>query len=95
VLTNKIRIRKNTYELISELIYRLEMILLNKKQEFGEINTQTRKSLSELLTCLRASKTTIITNCVNQEDFTTRSKELNAVIDAIEMLKEEKVLVVG
>jgi hypothetical protein len=95
MLTKKIRIRKNSYELIVDLIFRLQLNLLNKRFEFGELSTPTKQALSDLLVCLRAARTAILANCINQEDLSVRSKELNSVIDAIHLLKEENVLTIN
>lgn len=92
MFSKKIRIRKSTYELITELIYRTELNLLNKKKEFGDLKPDTRSAISNLLSALRAAKISIEKNCLLNPDFSTRSKELNAVIGAIEMLKEADVL---
>jgi len=92
VINKKIRVRKSSYELITELIYRAELNLLNKKKEFGDLKPDTRSAISNLLSALRAAKTSIEKNCILNPDFSTRSKELNAVLGAIEMLKEAEVL---
>jgi hypothetical protein len=92
MLTKKIRIRKHTYELLADLIFRLEINLLGKKNEFGKIQPETAHVLSDLLVAARAAKTQIEKNCLQDGDFTARSRELNAVVGAIEALVEAKVL---
>ena len=92
MLTKKIRVRKNSYELICELIYRLELNLLGKRAEFGSLTEETKSDLSNLLVCLRNTRTSILTNCIKQDNFNTRSQELSAIIEAIEMLKDAQVL---
>jgi hypothetical protein len=92
MLTKKVRVRRSSYELITDLIYRLELILLGKKKEFGKIQPETAHVLSDLLVAARAAKTQIEKNCLQDGDFTARSRELNAVVVAIEALVEAKVL---
>ncbi len=92
MLTKKIRIRKSSYEIIVDMIYRIELILLGKNKEFGKIQPETAHVLSDLLVAARAAKTQIEKNCLQDGDFTARSRELNAVVGAIEALVEAKVL---
>lgn len=93
MLTKKIRIRKSSYEIILDLVYRVELILLGKNKEFGKLQTSTAEALSNLLSAARAAKLELEKNCLQDADFTSRSKELNAVVGAIEALVEAKVLV--
>lgn len=86
------RVRRSSYELITDLIYRLELILLGKKKEFGKIQPETAQVLSDLLGAARAAKTQLEKNCLQDSDFTARSRELNSVVGAIEALVEAKVL---
>jgi hypothetical protein len=92
MLTKKIRIRKHTYELLADLIFRLEINLLGKKNEFGKLQPSTAEALSNLLSAARAAKIELERNCLQDADFTSRSKELNAVVGAVEALIEAKVL---
>jgi len=89
---SKIRVRKHTFELLVELVYRLELNLLGKKSEFGDLKPDTRSAISNLLSASRIAKTSIEKNCLLNPDFSTRSKELNSILDSIEMLKEAEVL---
>jgi len=89
---SKIRVRKHTFELLVELVYRLELNLLGKKSEFGDLKPDTRSAISNLLSASRIAKTSIEKNCLLSPDFSTRSKELNSILDSIEMLKEAEVL---
>ena len=57
MLTKKIRIRKSSYEIIVDMIYRIELILLGKNKEFGKIHSETAHVLSDLLVAARAAKT--------------------------------------
>jgi hypothetical protein len=91
-MTKKIRVRQNSYELIVDLIYRIELNLLGRKKEFGKLQPETTQALSGLLSAARAAKTQIEKNCLQDGDFTARSRELNAVVGAIEALVEAKVL---
>lgn len=84
--------RRNSYELITDLIYRIELNLLGKKKEFGKLQPSTAEALSNLLSAARTAKVELEKNCLQDADFTTRSKELNAVVGAIEALVEAKVL---
>lgn len=93
MLTKKIRIRKSSYEIILDLVYRVELILLGKNKEFGKLQPSTAEALSKLLSAARAAKLELEKNCLQDADFTSRSKELNAVVGAIEALVEAKVLV--
>ncbi len=93
MLTKKIRIRKSSYEIILDLVYRVELILLGKNKEFGKLQPSTAEALSNLLSAARAAKLELEKNCLQDADFTSRSKELNAVVGAIEALVEAKVLV--
>ena len=86
------RVRKHTYELISELIYRVELILLGKKKEFGKLQPETAQALSDLLGAARTAKTQLEKNCLQDCDYTSRSRELNNVVATIEALAEAKVL---
>jgi hypothetical protein len=95
MLTRKIRIRKHTYELLADLIFRLEINLLGKKNEFGKLQPETTQALSELLAAARTAKTQLEKNCLQDGDFTARSRELNAVVGAIESLVEAQVLVMS
>jgi hypothetical protein len=92
MLTKKIRIRKSSYEILVDLIYRIELNLLGKKKEFGKLQPSTAEALSNLLSAARAAKIELERNCLQDADFTSRSKELNAVVGAIEALIEAKVL---
>ena len=92
MLTKKIRIRKSSYEIILDLVYRIELILLGKNKEFGKLQPSTAEALSNLLSAARTAKVELERNCLQDADFTTRSKELNAVVGAIEARVEAKVL---
>jgi len=92
MLTKKVRVRRSSYELITDLIYRIELNLLGKKIEFGKLQPSTAEALSNLLSSARAAKIELERNCLQDSDFTSRSKELNAVVGAIEALVEAKVL---
>ena len=92
MLTKKIRIRKSSYEIILDLVYRIELILLGKNKEFGKLQPETTQALSGLLSAARAAKTQLEKNCLQDGDYTPRSKELGAVLMAIEALAEAKVL---
>jgi hypothetical protein len=92
MLTKKIRIRKSSYEIILDLVFRIELILLGKNKEFGKLQPETTQSLSGLLSAARAAKTQIEKNCLQDGNFTARSRELNAVVGAIEALVDAKVL---
>ncbi len=85
--------RRASYELLTDLIYRIELNLLGKKKEFGKLQPSTAEALSNLLSAARAAKLELEKNCLQDAHFTSRSKELNAVVGAIEALVEAKVLV--
>jgi len=89
---SRVRVRRSSYELITDLIYRIELNLLGKKKEFGKLQPSTAEALSNLLNAARAAKLELEKNCLQDADFTSRSKELNAVVGAIEALVEAKVL---
>jgi hypothetical protein len=90
----KIRIRKHTYEVLVDLIYRLEINILKKKKEFGPLQHDTLQALNNLLGAARTAKTVLERNCLLNEGFTARSKELNAVLNAIDALSEAGVIVI-
>ena len=92
MLTKTLRVRKHTYELLADLIYRIQLNLLGKKKEFGKLQPSTAEALSNLLSAARTAKVELERNCLQDAGFTTRSKELNAVVGAIEALVEAKVL---
>ncbi|MBM3456354.1 MAG: hypothetical protein FJX80_14660 [Bacteroidetes bacterium] len=92
MMTRRIRIRKSSYEILVDLIYRIELNLLGKKKEFGKLQPSTAEALSNLLIAARTAKVELERNCLQDADFTSRSKELNAVVGAIEALVEAKVL---
>lgn len=92
MIKSKIRIRKHTYEVLVDLIFRLQQNLLGKKNEFGKLQPSTAEALSNLLSAARAAKIELERNCLQDADFTSRSKELNAVVGAVEALIEAKVL---
>ena len=92
MLTKKIRIRKSSYEIILDLVYRIELILLGKNKEFGKLQPETAQALSELLGSARTAKTQLEKNCLQDGDYTSRSRELNNVVATIEALAEAKVL---
>lgn len=92
MLTKKVRVRRSSYELLTDLIYRIELNLLGKKKEFGRLQPETAQALSELLSAARTAKTQLEKNCLQDGDYTSRSRELNAVLGAIEALVEAKVL---
>ena len=92
MLTKTLRVRKHTYELLADLIYRIQLNLLGKKKEFGKLQPSTAEALSNLLNAARTAKVELEKNCLQDADFTSRSKELNAVVGAIEALVEAKVL---
>jgi hypothetical protein len=92
MIKSKIRIRKHTYEVLVDLIFRLQKNLLGKKNEFGKLQPSTAEALSNLLSAARAAKIELERNCLQDADFTSRSKELNAVVGAVEALIEAKVL---
>jgi hypothetical protein len=88
----RVRVRRNTYELITDLVFRIQLNLLGKKKEFGKLQPSTAEALSKLLSAARTAKMELEKNCLQDADFTSRSKELNAVVGAIEALVEAKVL---
>ena len=92
MLTKKLRVRRNTYELLVDIIYRLELNLLGRKNEFGKLQPETAQALSELLGAARAAKTQLEKNCLQDGDYTSRSRELNNVVATIEALVEAKVI---
>ena len=91
-IKTRLRVRKHTYELITELVYRVELILLGKKKEFGKLQPETAQALSDLLGAARTAKTQLEKNCLQDGDYTSRSRELNNVVATIEALAEAKVL---
>jgi hypothetical protein len=91
-IKSRIRVRKHTFELITELLYRINLNLIGRKSEFGVLNQKSTVALSNLLSSLQSAKTILTENCINQEDYSTRCKELCNVIDLIDRLKEEKVI---
>jgi hypothetical protein len=93
-MLTKIRIRKSSYEIILDLVYRIELILLGKNKEFGKLQPETTQALSGLLSAARAAKTQLEKNCLQDSDYTPRSKELGAVLMAIEALAEAKALII-
>jgi hypothetical protein len=95
MLTKKVRVRRSSYELITDLIYRLELILLGKKKEFGKLQPSTAEALSNLLSAARAAKIELERNCLQDTDFTCRSRELNAVVSTIDALVQAKVLTIS
>ena len=92
MVTKKIRIRKHTYEVLVDLVFRLQNNLLGKKKEFGKLQPSTAEALSKLLSAARAAKVEIEKNCLQDADFTCRSRELNAVVSTIDALIQAKVL---
>jgi hypothetical protein len=92
MISKKIRIRKHTYEILADIIYRIELNLLGKKKEFGKLQPSTAKALSNLLSAARAAKIELERNCLQDADFTCRSRELNAVVSTIDALVQAKVL---
>ena len=92
MLTKKIRIRKSSYEVLVDLIYGIELNLLGKKKEFGKLQPSTAAALSHLLSAARAAKIEIERHCLQDGDYTSRSRELNNVVATIEALVEAKVL---
>ena len=94
MLTKKIRIRKHTYEVLVDLIYRLEINILKKKKEFGPLQHDTLQALNNLLGAARTAKTVLEHNCLLNDGFTARSKELNAVLNAIDALSEAGVIAI-
>ena len=91
-MNSRIRVRKHSYELITELIFRIELLLLGKKKEFGKLQPETAQALSDLLGAARTAKTQLEKNCLQDGDYTSRSRELNNVVATIEALSEAKVL---
>ena len=91
-MNSRIRVRKHSYELITELIFRIELLLLGKKKEFGKLQPETAQALSDLLGAARTAKTQLEKNCLQDGDYTSRSRELNNVVATIEALAEAKVL---
>ena len=91
-MISRIRVRKHTYELITELIFRIELLLLGKKKEFGKLQPETAQALSDLLGAARTAKTQLEKNCLQDGDYTSRSRELNNVVATLEALAEAKVL---
>ena len=92
MFNSRVRVRRSSYELLIDLIYRIELNLLGKKKEFGKLQPSTAEALSNLLSAARTAKIELEKNCLQDADFTSRSKELNAVVGAIEALVEAKVL---
>ncbi len=92
---SKIRVRRNSYELITDLIYRIQLNLLGRKKEFGKLQPSTAEALSNLLTAARAAKIELERNCLQDADFTCRSRELNAVVSTIDALVQAKVLTIS
>ena len=92
MFNSRVRVRRSSYELLIDLIYRIELNLLGKKKEFGKLQPETTQALSELLAAARTAKTQLEKNCLQDGDYTPRSKELGAVLMAIEALAEAKVL---
>ena len=92
MLTKKIRIRKSSYEILVDLIYRIELNLLGKKKEFGKLQPSTAEALSKLLSAARTAKIELEKNCLQDADFTCRSRELNAVVSTIDALVQAKFL---
>jgi hypothetical protein len=95
MISKKIRIRKHTYEILADIIYRIELNLLGKKKEFGKLQPSTAEALSNLLSAARAAKTELERNCLQDTDFTCRSRELNAVVSTIDALVQAKVLTIS
>ena len=93
-MNSRIRVRKHTYELITELIFRVELLLLGKKKEFGPLQHDTLQALNNLLGAARTAKTVLERNCLLNDGFTARSKELNAVLNAIDALSEAGVIAI-
>ena len=91
-MISRIRVRKHTYELITELIFRVELLLMGKKKEFGKLQPSTAEALSKLLSAARTAKIELEKNCLQDADFTCRSRELNAVVSTIDALIQAKVL---
>ena len=91
-IKTRLRVRKHTYELITELVYRVELILLGKKKEFGKLQPSTAEALSKLLSAARTAKIELEKNCLQDADFTCRSRELNAVVSTIDALVQAKFL---
>ena len=89
-IKTRLRVRKHTYELITELVYRVELILLGKKKEFGKLQPSTAEALSKLLSAARTAKIELEKNCLQDADFTCRSRELNAVVSTIDALVQAK-----
>lgn len=89
---SRVRVRRNSYELITDLIYRIELNLLGKKKEFGKLQPPTAEALSNLLTAARAAKVELERNCLQDADFTSRSRELNSLVSTIDALVQAKVL---
>jgi len=95
MISKKIRIRKHTYEILADIIYRIELNLLGKKKEFGKLQPSTAEALSNLLSAARAAKIELERNCLQDADFTCRSRELNAVVSTIDALVQAKVLTIS
>jgi len=91
-IKSKIRVRKHSYEIINELIYRVKLNLLGSRSDFGDLDSKSTSALSNLLSALQSAKTVLTGNCIKQENFSTRSKELCDVIDLIDRLSEAKVI---
>ena len=94
MIAKKIRIRKHTYEVLVDLIYRLEINILKKKKEFGPLQHDTLQALNNLLGAARTAKTVLERNYLLNDGFTARSKELNAILNAIDALSEAGVIAI-
>ena len=92
MLTKTLRVRKHTYELLADLIFRIQLNLLGKKKEFGKLQPSTAEALSNLLSAARAAKVELEKNCLQDADFTSRSRELNSLVSTIDALVQAKVL---
>ena len=55
-IKTRLRVRKHTYELVTDLVYRVELILMGKKKEFGKLQPSTAEALSKLLSAARTAK---------------------------------------
>jgi hypothetical protein len=94
IKSKKIRVRQHTYEVLNDLIYRLQINILKKKSEFGPLQPETTLALNHLLSAARTAKTVLERNCILTDGFTARSKELNAVLNAIDALSEAGVIAI-
>jgi len=92
IKTQNLRIRKSSFELFQDCLFRVQSLLIGKNTEFHQLDKPLKQDLAMLASSLRKVTTTIVEQHLLFDQPTKRSKELSKTLDLIDSLVEKDVL---